>query len=325
MLWYYSAGALACGFMLDLLFGDPQGFPHLVRFFGFLIATLERIFWKESGNNRLRGLMLTGMVALIGSGVPLGLIVLSYRVHPAAGFLVETFFCYQCIAVKDLRVEGETVYKALKKGDLHRARVAVSRIVGRDTEKLDAAGLIRATVETIAENTSDGVVAPLFYMALGGGAAGCFYKAVNTMDSMIGYKNERYRHFGFFAARLDDALNLLPSRLAALTMIAVAFLFRYDGNAAFRIWRRDRRKHASPNAGQTEAACAGALGVRLGGPAYYHGSLEDKPTIGDALQAVDAEDIPRTITLLYGVACIIGIVSVGVRVCLYTAAMSTGL
>lgn len=329
MIFLYAPLALILGFMLDLLFGDPQGFPHIVRFFGRLISKLERIFWKETGNNRVNGLIFTLIVLLIGSGIPLLLIVLAYWANPVAGFLVETVFCYQCIAVKDLRVESERVYNALKAGDIADARFAVSRIVGRDTENLDEAGLIRATVETVAENTADGVVSPLFYMALGGGAAACFYKAANTMDSMVGYKNERYIHFGRVAARLDDALNFLPSRLSALAMIAAAFLFRYDGNAAFRIWRRDRSKHASPNAAQTEAACAGALGLQLAGPAYYQGILEDKPEIGDAVQSIAVGDIKRSINLLYGSSFIMFIfsliLSLGVRLCLYMVAIYTGL
>jgi adenosylcobinamide-phosphate synthase len=325
MIFLYATLALGLGFMLDLIFGDPQGFPHIVRLFGFVISALERILWNEKGNNRLKGLVFALMVLFLCSGIPFLLLFLAYRFHPVLGFLVETFFCYQCISVKDLRVESERVYKALKTGDLAGARFAVSRIVGRDTERLDEAGVIRATVETVAENTSDGVGAPLFYMALGGGAAACFYKAANTMDSMVGYKNDRYIHFGCVAAHLDDVLNFLPSRLSALAMIVAAFMFRYDGKAAFRIWRRDRRKHPSPNAAQTEAACAGALGVRLSGSSYYHGVCEDKPEIGDAIHRIEVQDIKRSIKLLYGVSFIIFIFSMGIRLCLYMVATYTGL
>ncbi|MDR2633092.1 MAG: adenosylcobinamide-phosphate synthase CbiB [Treponema sp.] len=325
MIFLYSTLAMGLGFILDLILGDPEGFPHIVRFFGFLIARGERLLWNEKGNNRLKGLVFTLMVLCICSGIPLLLMFLAYSYHAALGLLVETFFCYQCISVKDLRVESERVYKALKAGDLEGARFAVSRIVGRDTERLDEAGITRATVETVAENTSDGVGAPLFYMALGGAAAACLYKAANTMDSMVGYKNDRYIHFGCAAARLDDGLNLLPSRLSALAMIAAAFMFRYDGKGAFRIWRRDRRKHPSPNAAQTEAACAGALGLRLSGSAYYHGVREDKPEIGDAIHPIASEDIKRSITLLYGVAFIIVMLSLGIRLCLYMVAIYTGL
>jgi adenosylcobinamide-phosphate synthase len=325
MIFLYSTLALGLGFMLDVIFGDPQGFPHIVRFFGFLISAFERILWSETGNNKLRGLVFTLMVLILGSGIPCLLLFLTYRFHPVLGFIVETFFCYQCISVKDLGVESERVYKALNAGDLEGARFAVSRIVGRDTESLDEAGVTRAAVETVAENTSDGVGAPLFYMALGGGVAACFYKAANTMDSMVGYKNDRYIHFGCVAARLDDVLNFLPSRLSALAMIAAVFILRYDGKAAFRIWRRDRRKHPSPNAAQTEAACAGALGLRLSGSSYYHGICEDKPEIGDPIHRIEAKDIKRSIRLLYGVSFIIFIFSMGVRLCLYMAATYTGL
>jgi adenosylcobinamide-phosphate synthase len=325
MIFLYSTLALGLGFMLDLIFGDPQGFPHIVRFFGLVISTLERLLWREKGNNRFRGLVFTLLVLALGSGIPFLLLFFAYRFHPVLGFFLETFLCYQCIAVKDLQVESEKVYHALKAGDLAGARFAVSRIVGRDTERLDEAGVTRAAVETVAENTSDGVGAPLFYMALGGGAAACLYKAANTMDSMVGYKNERYMHFGCAAARLDDVLNFVPSRLSALAMIASAFLFRYDGKGAFRIWRRDRRNHASPNAAQTEAACAGALGLRLAGSAYYQGVWEEKPEIGDPIHRIEAEDIKRSIALLYGVSFIIGIFSMGIRLCLYMVATYTGL
>ncbi|MDR3115520.1 MAG: adenosylcobinamide-phosphate synthase CbiB [Treponema sp.] len=325
MIFLYSTLALGLGFILDLIFGDPQGFPHIVRLFGSLISTLERILWNERGNNRLKGLICTLMVLFLCAGIPFVLLFFAYRFHPVLGFLVETFFCYQCISVKDLGVESALVYKALKAGDREGARVAVSRIVGRDTERLDEAGITRATVETVAENTSDGVGAPLFYMALGGGVGACFYKAANTMDSMVGYKNERYMHFGCVAARLDDVLNFLPSRLSALAMIAAAFMLRYDGQGAFRIWRRDRRKHPSPNAGQTEAACAGALGLRLSGSSYYHGICEDKPEIGDPIQRIEADDIKRSIKLLYGVSFILFIFSMGIRLCLYMVATYTGL
>lgn len=185
------------------------------------------------------------------------------------------------------------VYRAIARDDLTEARKAVSMIVGRDTESLSREGVIRAVVETVAENTSDGVVAPMFYTAIGGSALGWMYKAANTLDSMIGYKNEKYLHFGRFAARLDDALNFIPARISAVLMIAAAFLLGMDSKNAWRIFRRDRLCHASPNSAQTESACAGALNIRLAGAAYYFGKSVHKPTIGDDTRAVCGEDILR--------------------------------
>ena len=196
------------------------------------------------------------------------------------------------------------VYKALKKDDLEGARYAVSMIVGRDTQVLDATGVAKAAVETVAENTSDGVIAPLIYLAIGGPILGFMYKAINTMDSMVGYKNDKYMYFGRCAAKLDDVVNYIPARISALLMIAVSFLpgKAYDGKGAWRIWRRDRRKHASPNSAQTEAVCAGSLGVQLAGDASYFGKIVKKPTIGDAHRPVEYEDIKRANGLLYRTA-----------------------
>ena len=196
------------------------------------------------------------------------------------------------------------VYEALKKDDLEGARYAVSMIVGRDTQVLDATGVAKAAVETVAENTSDGVIAPLIYLAIGGPILGFMYKAINTMDSMVGYKNDKYMYFGRCAAKLDDVVNYIPARISALLMIAASFLpgKAYDGKGAWRIWRRDRRKHASPNSAQTEAVCAGSLGVQLAGDASYFGKIVKKPTIGDALRPVEYEDIKRANGLLYRTA-----------------------
>ena len=199
--------------------------------------------------------------------------------------MIESFFCYQILAVKSLKVESDRVYRALKEEGLISGRKAVSMIVGRDTKELSEEGVTKAAVETVAENTSDGVIAPLFYMVIGGAVLGFAYKAVNTMDSMIGYKNDKYRYFGTAAARLDDAANFLPSRLAALLMIAASFLLGMDGPGAFRIYCRDRKNHKSPNAAQTESVMAGALGVELAGNAWYFGKLYEKPTIGGSEKA----------------------------------------
>jgi adenosylcobinamide-phosphate synthase len=322
MILLWSIAALGAGFILDLIFGDPPNFPHIVRFMGKLITGTERLLRRPARSPETQffcGLCFTCVVSIICTGIPLALLFFAYRIHPAAGFLVETFLCYQLIAVRDLWTESMAVHDRLKANDIAGARKAVSRIVGRDTERLDRAGITRAAVETVAENTGDGVASPLFYLMLGGAALGCFFKAVNTMDSMVGYKNEQYLYFGRAAAKLDDALNFLPSRFCALFMIAAAALFRFDAPNALRIWRRDRRKHASPNAAQTEAVCAGALGIRLAGPGYYEGRLEDKPYIGDDTRPVEDDDIVRANRLLYGTAILLFIFAMGVRLCCMAA------
>lgn len=296
-----STLALAAGFVLDLLIGDPQGWPHLVRLFGALIQRLETLLYPLK-NKRLGGILLVLSMLLLSGGVPALVLIGCYRLSPVAFFAAEALLCWQALAIKSLRVESGLVYEALKSGDLPGARKAVSRIVGRDTERLDAAGVTRAAVETVAENASDGVIAPLFYLILGGGALGCLYKAVNTMDSMIGYKTDRYLLFGRAAAKLDDGLNYIPSRLSALFFIVACGLLGFDAKNARRIWRRDRRKHASPNSAQTESVMAGALRVRLAGNAWYFGVLHEKPTIGDDLRPIEPADILRAQKLMYASA-----------------------
>ena len=243
--------------------------------------------------------MLAAALPLGTFALAAGALALAYRLHPAAGFALETLWCWQALALRGLADESGKVYAQLAKGDLPAARRAVSRIVGRDTAALTAEGVTKAAVETVAENFSDGVAAPLFYLLIGGAPLGLAYKAVNTMDSMVGYKNKTYLHFGRAAARLDDAANFLPSRLAALLWIGAAGLAGFDGRGAWRIWRRDRFCHASPNSAQTESACAGALGVRLAGPAFYFGEYYDKPTIGDGSRPVEPADILRANRMLY--------------------------
>ena len=290
--------AIVLGFLLDALVGDPQGWPHLVRLYGALIAALEKALYPLK-NKRLGGTILTVLTVLIGTLVPALLLWAAGKVSPWLRLLLGTVLVWQCLAARSLRDESDLVRIPLEAGDLPKAREMVGRIVGRDTDALDAAGVARAAVETVAENTSDGVIAPLFYMALLGPAGGCFYKSVNTQDSMIGYKNDRYLDFGRTAALLDDAVNLLPARLAALLMILGARFCRLDAQNAWRIWRRDRRNHASPNSAQTESAAAGALRLRLAGDAVYFGVLHKKPFIGDDLRPIEPEDIRRSHKLLY--------------------------
>lgn len=287
------------GFCLDLLLGDPAWMPHPVVLMGRCITKMEDFLRKRCANALLGGAILAfilpfGTLAL--SSLALWLCAL---VHPALRFALEMLWCWQCLAIKGLASEAKNVHRALTCATLDEARHAVGRIVGRDTQCLSAEGVARAAVETVAENFSDGVTAPLLYMFLGGAPLALFYKAINTMDSMIGYKNDRYLYFGRTAAKLDDFANYLPARLSALALIAAVALTGHSARRAWKIWRRDRRNHASPNSAQTEAAMAGALGIQLGGSAFYFGKLYFKPTIGDPLREVDPEDIFRAIRMLY--------------------------
>ncbi|MEA4968916.1 MAG: adenosylcobinamide-phosphate synthase CbiB [Candidatus Pelethousia sp.] len=313
-----STLALCLGFLLDILLGDPQGWPHIVRAFGWLIAGLEKVLYPLK-NKRLGGTLLVLCTLFVCAGLPAALLAWTWRLSPWTYLALEALLCWQLLAAKSLQTESRKVYDALAKGDLPDARRAVSMIVGRDTATLDEAGVARAAVETIAENAADGVSAPLFYIALGGAALGCFYKAVNTMDSMIGYKNERYLDFGRCAARLDDAMNYIPARLCALLMIFAARLCGLDSKSARRVWKRDRRRHASPNSAQTEAVMAGALNLHLGGDAYYFGQLHKKPYIGDDGRPIKPEDILRAHRLLYGTAALLLLVALIFRGCLYAA------
>ncbi len=318
MLVALSTLALCVGFVLDVLLGDPQGWPHVVRGIGGLIAALEKVFYSMK-NKRLGGALVVLFVLLICTTLPAVLLYVAWRLSPWAYFILEALLCWQLIALKSLKTESRKVYDELIKADLPAARKAVSMIVGRDTAALDEAGVTRAAVETVAENASDGVIAPLFYLALGGAVFGMFYKAVNTMDSMIGYKNERYLDFGRFAAKLDDCMNYLPSRLSALLMIIMARPCGLDRKKAYRIWKRDRRKHASPNSAQTEAVMAGALHVRLAGNAYYFGKLYEKPTIGDDLRPIEPGDILLSHRLLSAASVLMFLLALIVRGCLYAA------
>ena len=298
-----TALAVLGGFGLDLLLADPAWMPHPVVGMGRAIAALEkrlrRLFPATPAGERAAGRVLAAALPLGTFALAAGALDLAYRLHPAAGFALETLWCWQALALRGLADDSGKVYAQLAKGDLPAARRAVGRIVGRDTGSLTAAGVTKAAVETVAENFSDGVAAPLFYLLIGGAPLGLAYKAVNTMDSMVGYKNKTYLHFGRAAARLDDAANFLPSRLAALLWIGAAGLAGFDGRGAWRIWRRDRLRHASPNSAQTESACAGALGVQLAGPAWYFGEYYDKPTIGDDTRPVEPADILRADRMLY--------------------------
>ena len=295
--------AVLGGFVLDALFGDPAWLPHPVVYMGKAISKLEK-FLRPRLPKTPQGELLGG--AIVAFCLPVGTFLLTglvcwgaARLHPLLGLAVQMFWCGQALAARGLVQESTNVYKELKKPDLPGARKAVSRIVGRDTAELTAEGVTKAAVETVAENASDGVIAPLLYMLIGGAPLALTYKAINTMDSMLGYKNEKYLYFGRIPAKLDDAANYLPSRLAALLWVAAAAFTHNDVKGAWKIWRRDRRRHASPNSAQTESACAGALGVQLAGPAYYFGQYYPKLTIGDALRPIEPEDILRANRMMY--------------------------
>lgn len=304
--------AFAAGFILDALIGDPYQMPHPVRWIGSLIAYLDR---KLLGNGpeempdpdqrdrrrEFRAGLLTVIIVVTVTAACSALITAgAYHINMIAGIIVESVLTCCVLAATSLRKESMKVYRELAKGDLEGSRKAVSMIVGRDTAVLDEAGVTRAAVETVAENLSDGVIAPMLYTAIGGPVLGMVYKSINTMDSMIGYKNDRYMWFGKAAARLDDFVNYLPSRISAWLLIAASAVAGrdYDAGRAYRIWKRDRFNHKSPNAAQTESACAGALGLKLAGDASYFGRIVRKPSMGDPVREIEPQDIVRVNKLM---------------------------
>ena len=312
--------ALVLGFCIDLIFGDPHSIPHPVVLIGRLISAMEKlvrkIFPKTVRGENVAGGVLWLLVVLISTAVPLGILYLGYKISLWLGLALESIMCWQILATKSLKVESMKVYTALKAGDPAEYRRAVSMIVGRDTAALDDKAVARAAVETVAENTSDGIIAPMLYLAIGGAPLGFFYKAVNTMDSMLGYVEMPYKNIGLVPAKMDDFFNFLPARLSALLMLLTGWLEGLDIRRGWRIWRRDRRNHASPNSAQTESVCAGLLGLRLAGDAYYHGVLHKKPYIGDPVREIEYEDIPRACRLLYGTAIVSLVLFCGIKLLL---------
>ena len=320
----YHIFAFIVGFVLDLLIGDPHFIPHPVRLIGSLISFCDKRLNCDAGYNisekklnlikYKRGMLLVFTVIFATFAMSVIIIVAAYSINLYAGVIAEAVMTWQILATKCLRVESMRVYDALRTDGVDAGRRAVSMIVGRDTSVLDAAGVTRAAVETIAENTSDGVIAPMLYTAIGGPVLGFVYKAVNTMDSMLGYKNDKYMYFGRFAARLDDVVNFIPARISAYLMIAAAFIGgrQFDGKNAYRIFKRDRFNHASPNSAQTESVCAGALRVQLAGDAVYFGKLVKKKYIGDGLREIEYEDIKRANRLMYITAFLCELLSVAV-------------
>ncbi len=304
--------SLILGIILDQIVGDPHFMPHPIRAIGNLTALLEKRLLgdlkaqadRNGKKEKSRGVLLWFIVVITVAVVMAFLLFGTYAIHPYFGVLTETVFSCYILAARSLYRESMAVYKKLDAGDTEGARAAVSMIVGRDTAELDEEGITKAAVETVAENTSDGVIAPLIYLAVGGPVLGMIYKAVNTMDSMIGYHNDRYEDFGAFAARADDVFNFLPSRISALLMVAGSFclgMFSKEFNAvnAYKIWKRDRLNHKSPNSAQTESVCAGALGLKLGGTHMYKGIPVEKPNIGDELRKTKKEDIKLANDLMF--------------------------
>lgn len=304
----YHIIAFIAGIILDLIIGDPYCIPHPIRAIGNLISFLDKRMLgeklpdkRDERNERKKGCVLVFLVILCTLAVSLVLIIGSYSINAWLGVAVEAILTCYIMAARSLNVESHKVYLALKEKTLEDGRYAVSMIVGRDTNCLDEKGVIKAAVETVAENTSDGVIAPLIYTFIGGPVLGFVYKAVNTMDSMVGYHNERYENFGTAAARTDDFVNYLPARISGILMVAAACIAGqdFDGKNAFKIFKRDRYNHKSPNSAQTESACAGALGVQLAGDASYFGKIVKKPYIGDKNREIELEDINRATKLMY--------------------------
>ena len=298
-----SLFALLVGFVIDLILGDPHSIPHPVVLIGKLISGTEklvrRVFPKTVKGENMAGLVLWLIVVTVSTAVPLGLLILCHWISPVLRLVVESIMCWQILATKSLRDESMKVYDALETGDLEKSRYAVSMIVGRDTAELDDPAITRAAVETVAENTSDGIVAPLLCLALGGAPLGFFYKAVNTMDSMLGYVEPPYKNIGLVPAKMDDVMNFIPARISAFMMLLSGWMLGMDWKNGWKIFKRDRFNHASPNSAQTESVCAGLLGLRLAGDAVYHGVLHKKKYIGDPVREIEHRDIPRACRLLY--------------------------
>lgn len=314
----YAVYSLLIGFVIDILIGDPHWILHPVCLIGWLISGTEKVLRKIScktpKSRFVCGMIQTVIVLLLSFFVPFIILFVSQKISVYLYIAVQSIMCWQIIAAKSLKKESMRVYYELANGSLEGAREKLSWIVGRDTQNLDRPHVIRAAVETVAENTSDGVTAPIFYLLIGGAPLGFLYKAVNTLDSMTGYKNEQYIDFGKFAARLDDIVNFIPSRITSLVMIAASFFAGLDAKNAARIFLRDRKKHQSPNSACTEAACAGALRVQLAGNSYYFGKLVKKPVIGDNLRAIELEDIKRANRLMYITTLLFMLIGAGIRI-----------
>ena len=286
------------GLVLDFIIGDPNNPFHPVRIIGALGIKLENITRRVFKNLKISGFVTWLGVILITFLVNSLIVRLAFSISNIFGIIIEGILLYFCISFKGLKVEGLKVIKVLESGDIEGARKQLSYIVGRDTEALDEEGIIRAVIETVAENTSDGIIAPLLFGALGGAPLAMTYKAVNTCDSMFGYKNDKYIDLGLVSAKMDDLFNYIPARLTGYLVIFAAFILGLDYKNSYRIYKRDRYNHTSPNSAHPESAVAGALGIRLGGANYYFGKIVEKPTIGDKNKVIEISDLYKTNNIL---------------------------
>jgi len=295
-------GSIWAAFLLDLVAGDPYWFPHPVRFIGKYVSLVERLVRKLTVSPvglKIGGVFLTFSTVTMAWFLPVLVLKVFQEINYGLFVFGGVVLMWTCLAAKCLQQESMKIFQALDEGNLIKARMLLSHIVGRDTRELTKSEVIKATVETVVENTSDGIIAPLFYMLIGGAPLALAYKAVNTMDSMVGYKNEKYYYFGWSSARLDDAANYLPARITGIFLVLAAFFLRLDYRAGWRILLRDRRNHTSPNCGYPEAAAAGALGIQLGGTHIYFNQKIVKPTIGDDCRPADPNDIKRAVKMMY--------------------------
>ncbi len=302
--------SLIIGYILDLIVGDPQGYPHPIRLIGKLIENVEkflRIKCRSREDEIKAGALIWIIVVSASFIIPFFILYAAAKINLILYIVVESVMCYYILAVKSLKDESMKVYYALKNSNIDEAKHYLSFIVGRDVESLGNSSIIKAAVETVAENTADGVIAPMIYIMIGGAPLGFLYKGINTLDSMIGYKNEKYMNIGKFSAIADDVFNFIPARIAALVMILASFILKMDYRNAYKIYKRDRYNHKSPNSAQTESVCAGALNLMLGGNSYYGKIMVEKPTIGDNNREAEAEDIKRANKLMYttSILCLI--------------------
>jgi len=304
-------------YILDLIFGDPQNIIHPVQIIGKMISLGEKILLKEKSGSRYKffaGIILNIFVV----SITYGLTCLIYKSSKISGVftLIEIYLMYTVFSVNSLAREGNRVYNILKEGNIEKARKDLSYLVSRDTETMDEKMIIRSTMETISENTVDGIVAPMFYMFLGGLPLAMTYKAINTLDSMVGYKNEKYMDFGKFSAKIDDVANFIPARITGVLIVAASMILRYNYKNSLKMFIRDRKNHSSPNSAHAEASVAGALGVQFGGRVSYFGKEADKPTIGDKIKDFELEDIKKNIKIMYAASflslVVFSVISLGI-------------
>lgn len=310
--------AVAIGFILDLILADPAWIKHPVIIMGdgisFLEKNLRKIFPTTDKGEFVAGVVMATILPLTVLVVTTSVCMLAFIINPILCIVVEAIWCWQAFSMKGLKDESMRVFRCLESGDLKKSQKAVGRIVGRDTSQLDERGVTKAAVETVAENFGDGVMSPLVFMIIGGAPLAMMYKSINTMDSMVGYKNERFLYFGKAAAKLDDFVNYIPARIGGIVWVIGAMISGYDYRNSWKIWKRDRLNHASPNSAQTEAACAGALGVKLAGPAYYFGEYYNKPYIGDSIKDIRYENIKDANRMMYCAGIFAVVIAICIRI-----------